>query len=253
MFVVPRRFTSFAAVVLVGVAFASPVAAAADASAAVASPRDEPGQDVPSEATEDVAADEVVEDEIVVVGRYLYADKVNALRTPTPILDVPQSLSISTADQLASQGFSSIGEIIDYTPGVSTSQGEGHRDAIVFRGVRSTADFFIDGIRDDVQYYRPLYNLEQVEILRGPNALALWSWRRGWHFESSHQERGSPGESFSTLPSQCRLVRRSRRLSSIETLASRDHVRLPSERFLRGSREPPRLLRRRSHRLQPDR
>ncbi|MEM6557418.1 MAG: TonB-dependent receptor, partial [Pseudomonadota bacterium] len=58
-----------------------------------------------------------------------------------------------------------------YTPGVNSSQGEGHRDAVVFRGVRSTADFFIDGVRDDVQYYRPLYNLEQVEILRGPNAL----------------------------------------------------------------------------------
>ncbi|HBJ88832.1 MAG TPA: TonB-dependent siderophore receptor, partial [Gammaproteobacteria bacterium] len=57
------------------------------------------------------------------------------------------------------------------TPGVNNSQGEGHRDSIVFRGVRSTADFFIDGARDDVQYYRPLYNLEQVEILRGPNAL----------------------------------------------------------------------------------
>ena len=69
------------------------------------------------------------------------------------------------------QGFSSIGDIVDYTPGVNTSQGEGHRDAIVFRGVRSTADFFLDGVRDDVQYYRPLYNLEQVEILRGPNAL----------------------------------------------------------------------------------
>ena len=122
-------------------------------------------------ADEQAAGDEIVEDEIVVVGKYLYSDQVTALRTPTPIIDVPQSLSITTADQLAEQGFTSIGEIISYTPGVNTSQGEGHRDAIVFRGVRSTADFFIDGARDDVQYYRPLYNLEQVEILRGPNAL----------------------------------------------------------------------------------
>ena len=110
-------------------------------------------------------------EEIIVVGRYLYTDQVNALRTPTPIIDVPQSLSIITADQIALRGFASIGDIINYTPGVNTSQGEGHRDAVVFRGVRSTADFFIDGVRDDVQYYRPLYNLEQVEILRGPNAL----------------------------------------------------------------------------------
>ena len=112
-----------------------------------------------------------VQDEIIVVGQYLYTDQVNALKSPTPVIDVPQSLSIITADQILQQGFSSIGEIINYIPGVNNSQGEGHRDAIVFRGVRSTADFFIDGVRDDVQYYRPLYNLEQVEILRGPNAL----------------------------------------------------------------------------------
>lgn len=110
-------------------------------------------------------------DEIVVVSKYLHNDRVNALKTPTPVIDVPQSLSIVTADQITQHGFTSIGDIIDYTPGVNSSQGEGHRDAIVFRGVRSTADFFIDGARDDVQYYRPLYNLEQVEILRGPNAL----------------------------------------------------------------------------------
>lgn len=115
--------------------------------------------------------DVVTLDEFVAIGRYLYTDQVNALRTPTPVIDVPQSLSIVTADLITLRGFTSIGDIIDYTPGVNTSQGEGHRDAIVFRGVLSTADFFIDGVRDDVQYYRPLYNLEQVEILRGPNAL----------------------------------------------------------------------------------
>ena len=118
------------------------------------------------------ADDEVsVQDEIVVVGQYLYTDQINALKAPTPIIDVPQSLSIITADQILQQGFDSISDLISYTPGVNSSQGEGHRDAVVFRGVRSTADFFIDGVRDDVQYYRPLYNLEQVEILRGANAL----------------------------------------------------------------------------------
>jgi len=112
-----------------------------------------------------------LEDIIVVDSTYLYTDRVNALKTPTPILDVPQSLSIITGDQIVQRGFTSVADLVNYTPGVNNSQGEGHRDAVVFRGVRSTADFFIDGVRDDVQYYRPLYNLEQVEILRGPNAL----------------------------------------------------------------------------------
>lgn len=110
-------------------------------------------------------------EEVVVKGQYLSSNQVNSIKAPTPIIDVPQSLSIVTADQITEQGITSIGDIIDYTAGVNTSQGEGHRDAVVFRGVRSTADFYLDGNRDDVQYYRGLYNVEQIEILRGPNAL----------------------------------------------------------------------------------
>ena len=110
-------------------------------------------------------------EEIIVKGKVLYSDQVTALKTPVPIIDVPQSLSIVTDEEILRQGFRELGDIVRYTPGVNTSQGEGHRDSIVFRGVRSTADFYLDGVRDDVQYYRSLYNLEQVEILRGPNAL----------------------------------------------------------------------------------
>ena len=110
-------------------------------------------------------------EEVVVKGNVLYSDQVNALKTPVPLINVPQSASIITDDDIRRQGFRQIGDIVRYTPGVNTSQGEGHRDSVVFRGVRSTADFFLDGVRDDVQYYRSLYNVEQVEVLRGPNAL----------------------------------------------------------------------------------
>ena len=110
-------------------------------------------------------------EEVITKGNILYADQVNALKTPVPVLDVPQSVSIVTDEDIRKQGFREISDIVRYIPGVNTSQGEGHRDTVVFRGVRSTADFYMDGIRDDVQYYRSLYNLEQVEVLRGPNAL----------------------------------------------------------------------------------
>ena len=110
-------------------------------------------------------------EEVEVKGKVLYVDQVNSLKPPMPILDVPQSVSVITDEEIKNQGFREIGDIIRYSPGVNTSQGEGHRDAVVFRGVRSTADFYQDGVRDDVQYYRSLYNVEQLEILRGPNAL----------------------------------------------------------------------------------
>ncbi|HAT07680.1 MAG TPA: TonB-dependent siderophore receptor, partial [Rhodobiaceae bacterium] len=109
-------------------------------------------------------------DEIVVTSEYNKPD-TSALKMPIPLVDVPQSLTIIGQEEIKLRGYGDLGDLVRYTPGVNTSQGEGHRDAIVFRGVRSTADFFIDGVRDDVQYYRPLYNLEQVEILRGPNAM----------------------------------------------------------------------------------
>ncbi|MGB3684147.1 MAG: TonB-dependent receptor, partial [Rubrobacteraceae bacterium] len=118
---------------------------------------------------DDAAA--VFDGDFVVEGKYLSLDKLNAVKTPTPVIDIPQSLSIMDSQQIADQAFTSLGDITRYTPGISVSQGEGHRDAIVIRGNQTTADFFIDGLRDDVQYYRPLYNLEQVEILRGANAL----------------------------------------------------------------------------------
>ncbi len=120
---------------------------------------------------------------------------VGALRSSTLLRDTPQSVTVFTEEQIANQGFTQIGDLIDYTPGVNTSQGEGHRDAVVFRGVRSTADFFVDGVRDDVQYYRPLYNVEQVEILRGPNALLFGRGAPGGLINRV-MKKGSLGENF---------------------------------------------------------
>ena len=134
-------------------------------------------------------------DEIIVVGKFLSVEKANSIKAPTPIIDVPQSLSIVTSDEIALRGFTSVGQIVAYTPGLNTSLGEGHRDAVVFRGVRSTADFFIDGQRDDVQYYRPLYNLEQVEVLRGPNALLFGRGGTGGVLNRV-TKKGVIGESF---------------------------------------------------------
>ena len=115
-----------------------------------------------------VVADDSSIEEVVVTGQVLYRDQLNALKTPTPIIDVPQSVVVISSEQIESRGYTSITDIVNYVPGLNSSQGEGHRDSVVFRGVRSTADFFVDGVRDDVQYYRPLYNVEQVEVLKGP-------------------------------------------------------------------------------------
>lgn len=114
------------------------------------------------------------EDPITVVGhRSSYSDEetATATRTDTPLRDVPQSVTIVTNDLIEDQAMRSMADVVRYVPGVSMGQGEGHRDAPTLRGNASTADFFVDGVRDDVQYYRDLYNAERVEVLKGPNAM----------------------------------------------------------------------------------
>lgn len=137
-------------------------------------------------------------EEVLVTGQFLSRDALNSVKTPTPIIDVPQSLSILTAEQIEQQAFRNFGDVIRYTPGLSISQGEGHRDAIIIRGVQTTADFFIDGIRDDVQYFRPFYNVEQIEVLRGPNAL-LFGRGGGGGVINRVQKTAQVGEQFTSF------------------------------------------------------
>ncbi len=111
---------------------------------------------------------------IIVTGAsqgYAATDSVTATKTDTPLLDVPQSIQVVTRAQLDDQAQRSLADILRYIPGTTVGQGEGNRDQITLRGQNTTADFFLDGVRDDVQYYRGLYNVERVEILKGPYAL----------------------------------------------------------------------------------
>lgn len=99
------------------------------------------------------------------------SDSANGLKAPTPLLDVPQSVTVLSREQLDDQGVTQLGDALRYVPGVVLAQGEGNRDQIVLRGQNTTADFFLNGLRDDTQYYRSLYNIDHVEVLRGANAL----------------------------------------------------------------------------------
>ena len=95
----------------------------------------------------------------------------SATRTATALLDVPQSVTVVTQELMKDQLMQSVGDVVRYVPGISAHQGENNRDDVVIRGNRSSADFFVNGVRDDVQYYRDLYNLERMEALKGPNAM----------------------------------------------------------------------------------
>lgn len=88
-------------------------------------------------------------------------------KTNTPLNEVPASVTVVPADLMKDQSMQSMADVFRYVPGVLTHQGEGNRDQIIIRGISTTADFYVDGIRDDAQVFRDLYNLERVEVLKG--------------------------------------------------------------------------------------
>lgn len=146
---------SIAALLLCGTAFATPASA--------------------NTTTETQPERDYLPSDIIVKGEraeeYGSDDGSTATKTPTPLIDVPQSVAFITEDQLEDQAVRQLNDALRYVPGISMETGEGHRDEVFIRGQETTADFYIDGLRDDAQYYRSLYNIERVEVLKGANAL----------------------------------------------------------------------------------
>ncbi len=95
----------------------------------------------------------------------------SASKSLVALRDTPQSVTVLTPERLKDQSLTSITDVLNYVPGVMSHQGENNRDQVVIRGVSSSADFFLNGVRDDVQYFRDLYNVQRVEVLKGPNAM----------------------------------------------------------------------------------
>ena len=104
---------------------------------------------------------------------YLANSTSVATKTNTPLINIPQSITVVTKDFIKDEGFPELTDITRYVPGVAVHQGEGNRDELIIRGVDSSANFFVNGFRDDVQYFRDLYNAQSVEMLRGPSALTF--------------------------------------------------------------------------------
>lgn len=106
------------------------------------------------------------------VGYYSNSTSV-ATKTNTPLLNIAQSVNVVPKQMIEDQATHSITDITRYIPGISVHQGEGNRDELVIRGVDSSANFFVNGFRDDVQYFRDLYNTQSIEVLKGPSALTF--------------------------------------------------------------------------------
>ena len=98
------------------------------------------------------------------------------MRTATPLLNVPQSVTVVTQELIRDQSMQNMADVVRYVPGITMAQGEGHRDAPVIRGNATTSDFYVNGVRDDV---RILSRTVQRRIRRSGKGLNALTFGRG--------------------------------------------------------------------------
>src|SRR6185436_5566895 len=94
-----------------------------------------------------------------------------ATKTLTPLRDIPQTVTVVPRQLLVDQNARSVADAVRSVPGVTIAQGEGNRDQLVMRGISTNSDFFVNGIRDDQERFRDLYNVQSVEVVQGPAAV----------------------------------------------------------------------------------
>jgi catecholate siderophore receptor len=93
--------------------------------------------------------------------------------TPSLIRDIPQSVTVINRAVLDAQAASTMTEALRNVPGITISAGEGGNigDNINLRGFSARTDIFMDGFRDLGQYTRDTFNVEAVEVLKGPSSM----------------------------------------------------------------------------------
>ncbi len=102
-----------------------------------------------------------------------YVPESSLSKIPVPLKDVPQSITIVPERLMEEQAATTVQEALRNVPGIGLQAGEGggpQGDNLTLRGFNARNDFFIDGIRDQGSYFRDLFNLESVEVIKGPSS-----------------------------------------------------------------------------------
>jgi catecholate siderophore receptor len=105
-----------------------------------------------------------------------------------PVRDTPQTITIIPKKVIEEQGATTLRDVLRNVPGLTMTAGEGGTpagDNLTLRGFSARNDIFIDGARDLGAQSRDPFNLEQVEVVKGPG--------------SSFTGRGSAGGSINLV------------------------------------------------------
>lgn len=110
-----------------------------------------------------------------------------------PVRDTPQTVTILTNQQIEQQNLLTLRDVLSTVPGITFGAGEGGNptgDRPFIRGFDAQSDVYVDGVRDTGAQSREVFNLEQIEVSKGPN--------------SAFGGRGSAGGSINLVSKQAK-------------------------------------------------
>lgn len=131
----------------------------------------------PAEPTEVAAAASVELDEVQVhgtrAGDFKPGTSSVGAKTDTALRDIPQSVTVINRAVLDAQNATNLTDALRNVPGITLSAGEGGQigDNVNLRGFTARTDIFLDGARDRAQYRRDTFELDSIEVLKGPSSL----------------------------------------------------------------------------------
>jgi catecholate siderophore receptor len=91
-----------------------------------------------------------------------------------PLLDTPQTVTVISKEVMEEQGATTLRDVLKNVPGLTITAGEGGNpagDNLTLRGFSARNDIFIDGVRDISPQSRDPFNLEQVDVVKGPGSV----------------------------------------------------------------------------------
>lgn len=101
-------------------------------------------------------------------------DRLQSKKATAPLVDTPQTVTIVPEEVIEERGATDLTEVLRNTPGISIDAGENGFGAganhVFIRGMNASGSIFTDGSRDNGSFTRDTFNVEQVEVVKGPAA-----------------------------------------------------------------------------------
>ncbi|KNE26054.1 TonB-dependent receptor [Achromobacter spanius] len=113
-------------------------------------------------------------------GSSYQTNTVPSPKMTAPLLDTPRTVQVVPKQVIQDQAASTLQDVLRNSPGITFGAGEGGRpggDLPIIRGQNAASSLFLDGIRDSSTQVRDTFNLEQVEVIKGPDS--VYSGRGG--------------------------------------------------------------------------